>query len=182
MKQGSIFPILLLISSLALFFTFTDKKYKEAKVVKAEVASYDNALDNSKELQKIRDQLLLRYNNILDSDRKRLELLLPDNIDNIRLILDIDTIASRYGIVIKDLRFSPPPNDSESFDPVVPKIKSLDFSFSVSSDYITFLTFVRDLESSLRIMDIVQINFAGQESASQSFTNRTLTIRTYWLP
>lgn len=182
MTRSSIFPILLLVAAFGLFFSFTDQKYEDAKAVAAEVKKYDEALDKSKELQKIRDELLGRYNAISNDDRKRLELLLPDNVDNIRLILDIDTIASRYGIVIKDLKINSSASNSEGFEATAPEIKSLDLSFSFASDYETFITFLRDLEDSLRIIDVAEIKFAAKDTLSTASATHNLTIRTYWLP
>ena len=181
MTKSSILPTLLLVVAVGLFFIFTDPKYKEIKNIKAEVANYDNALNNSKDLQKIRDALLIRYNNISSEDLKRLELLLPDTVENIRLVLDIDTIASRYGIVIKNLKLNSSP-ESQDFDPTAEEIKSVDLSFSVVSDYETFITFLRGLEESLRVIDIVEIKFNGRENISDVPATQDITIRTYWMP
>lgn len=182
MTKNSIFPILLLVAAAGLFFTFTDPKYQEIKATQAQIATYDNALNNSKDLQKIRDDLLTVYNSISREDLKRLELLLPDTVDNIRLVLDIDTIASRYGVVIKNLKLNSSPSTSGSFDPTPEKIKSLDLSFSVASDYETFIAFVRDLEESLRIIDLVEVKFVAQETSSNIAPDQSVTIRTYWMP
>ncbi len=181
MTKNSIFPILLFFTAIGLFFSFTDPKYQEIKKIQAEVSAYDNTLNNSKDLLKIRDNLLAVYNNISREDLKRLELLLPDNVDNIRLVMDIDTIASRYGVVIKNLKFKSSPS-SENFDPKVEKIKSLDLSFSVDSGYETFLAFIRDLEDSLRIIDLVEIKFIAKETSSNIEPTQNVTIRTYWMP
>src|SRR3989338_11599292 len=104
MTKSSIIPMLLLVAAVGLFFTFTDPKYQEIKNIQAQIATYDTALDNSKNLLKIRDGLLLIYNSISSENLNRLELLLPDTVDNIRLVLDIDTIASRHGIIVKNLK------------------------------------------------------------------------------
>lgn len=184
MTKSSILSTLLLVAAVGLFFSFTDPKYKDIKNIKAEVSNYDNALNNSKDLQKVRDALLVRYNNISSEDLKRLELLLPDTVDNIRLVLDIDTIASRYGIVIKNLKLnsSSESSKSEGFDPTVKEIKSVDLSFSVVSDYDTFVAFLRDLEESLRVIDIVEIKFNARENVSNVPATQDVTIRTYWMP
>lgn len=179
MNFRSVTPILLIIAAIALFFTYIDPTYSDVKTLQAEVASYDDALNKSKELQQIRDALLARYNTFSTDDLKRLELLLPDTVDNIRLVLDIDTIASRYGLVIKDLKITPSSQTQDSFTPAVDQIKSVDLSFSVVSDYSTFLTFMRDLQDSLRIVDINRIDFVVGD---RGVTTYNVTVRTYWLP
>lgn len=177
----SIFPIALLASAIGLFWTYIDPAYQDVKTIQAEVANYDDALTKSKELQRIRDDLLSRYNTFSTDDLKRLELLLPDTVDNIRLVLDIDTIASRFGVVIRDLKISGASNNTspDTFNPGVDQIKSVDLTFSVTADYKVFLEFMRNLQDSLRIIDVVGINFTVPEKGLATYV---VTIRTYWLP
>ncbi len=169
-------PIILLITSGILFLTFIDPRYKEAQVVAAEVKEYDDALTRSNELLKLRDGLIERESAISEDDRDRLEYLLPDTVDNIRLVIDIDTIASRYGMVIKDLRISAAPsspNDSTE------AIKSVLFEFSVTADYERLLALLRDLQDSLRVVDIEKIDFSVSDKSSVN--QYRIAIRTYWL-
>jgi hypothetical protein len=172
-------PILLLLAAIALFVTYIDPTYQDTKIIKTEVASYDDALNKSKELLRIRDTLLAKYNTFSTDDLKRLELLLPDTVDNIRLVLDIDTIASKYGLTITNLNLSQSLPTDASFNPTSNEIKSVDLSFAVSSDYPTFLKFIRDLQDSLRIIDILNIGFTVTDKTINTYN---VTIRTYWLP
>ncbi len=184
LSRNLITPIIMLVTSAALFWTVIDPHYQDIKTVNAEIAQYDDALNKSKELQRIRDSLLEKYNLFSPDDLKRLDLLLPDTVDNIRLILDIDTIAARYGAVIRDLSLSAPTGpsiQSSSGD----EIRSVDLKFSISADYDTFLKFIRDLQDSLRIVDIVNLSFkAGSTESIRGplYTQYAVTIRTYWLP
>ena len=58
------------------------------------MTSYNEALNNSKALEDKRDTLTAKYNTIDPNDLIKLQKLLPDNVDNIRLILEIGQIAS----------------------------------------------------------------------------------------
>src|SRR3989344_4525889 len=99
----ALLPLLFLFISLGLFFWFIDPEYAKIKLLRAEEAEFDQALDRSKELQTVRDQLLSRYNTFARSDVERLQKLLPDHVNNVRLILDLDGIASRYGMRIRNV-------------------------------------------------------------------------------
>lgn len=176
----SLYPIILVIAAIGLFWVYTDPAYGQAQGVKAQVADYDNALSKSKELQQLRDSLSARYASFSSDDLNRLQLLLPDTVDNIQLVLDIDTIAAQYGMVIRDLKLNAPETaGGASFDPNANDIHSVDLSFSVSSDYDTFLKFIKDLQDSLRIIDITNIQFQVPDKGAVPYT---VTIRTYWLP
>lgn len=69
------------------------------------MASYNEALNNSKALEAERDKLTQKYNSFDPENLSKLQKLLPDNVDNIRLILEIEKIASPYGMVLKNVKY-----------------------------------------------------------------------------
>ena len=172
-------PILLIALSGALLFLFISPTYDEVKVLKAEAASYDQALDNSRELQKVRDALLAKYNNFPNSDVDRLEKLLPDAVDNVKLVLDIDHISSKYGMVLRNVRVSEIGKDEKApLGPDTRDVGSVILSFAVSSSYDNFVNFIRDLEKSLRLVDLTAITF---KASDKDLTDYEISVKTYWL-
>ena len=103
---GRFFPFILILVSAGLLFMYVDPTYDEIKVMRAEAAERNEALSRAKELQTIRDELLARYNTFPPEDVVRLNRMLPDHIDNVRLIIDIDQVAARYGMRVSDLNLS----------------------------------------------------------------------------
>ncbi|TSC71923.1 MAG: hypothetical protein G01um101448_1068, partial [Parcubacteria group bacterium Gr01-1014_48] len=57
-------------------------------------------------------------------------------------------------------------------------LQSLSFEFNISSSYSQFLKFIKDLESSLRLVDIIGISLTAEEA---DFYDFTIKIATYWL-
>ncbi len=104
-----ILPIILITASFAIFFLFVIPFYGEISDLKAQIASYDQALSNSKALENERDKLTQKYNSITTSDLDRIKKLLPENVDNIRLILEIEKIASPFGMALRDVKYNPKP-------------------------------------------------------------------------
>ncbi|TSC71689.1 MAG: Uncharacterized protein G01um101448_1107, partial [Parcubacteria group bacterium Gr01-1014_48] len=90
----------LFLSSIGLFVVFIDPTYKENQVLLVERAKLTEALDKAHELQKVYEQLEEKDRSIAAGDLERLLRLLPDHVDNVRLIIDIDQIANRYGLTI----------------------------------------------------------------------------------
>src|SRR3989344_1966049 len=88
------FPIIFLAGAVGLFFWFIDPTYAQIKELRVEEAEFDNALTRARDLKEVRDELIKRYNAFLPSDISRLKKLLPDHVDNVRLIIDLDSIAS----------------------------------------------------------------------------------------
>ena len=174
-----IVPVLLLVLSGFAFFGYIDSAYENSQELSAREAEFDAALERSKELIAIRDALLSKYNTLPESDLERLRKLLPNNIDNIRLILDIDNIAARYGMSVVD--FSLGTTDTASGEAIGPgssEVGTVEFSFSTTAQYEVLKQFLMDLEDSLRLVDIVSMSFA---SSDNDLSQYSVTIRTYWL-
>lgn len=177
--MSNIVSIVLILASLGAFFGYIDPTYAEIKELSASKTAYTRALNNSKQLQAERDKFLQKYNAVPASDREKLLKLLPDNIDNVRLIIDIDEMARTYDMPIGDFAA-----DASSEAPGVIGAGQADYgtltlSFSVTASYDTFLAFMRDLERSLRIIDITSIAFSANDT-SQVY-DYSVTIKTYWL-
>lgn len=176
----ALLPILFVVIAAGIFFGFIDPAYNRVQDLRAEESQFNQALTRSKELQQVRDQLLSRYNTFSQNDLNRLEKLLPDNVDNVRLILDLDAIASRYGMRIRNVALQT--NESRAlrgqvgFDET--RFDSLIVSFSVTGSYDSFVSFLGDLERSLRLVDVNSISFTASPSGIYDYS---VALKTYWL-
>ena len=176
------FPIILILLSVGLFFTYIDPTYKDVKKIIIEEEKFDEALNKSKELQEIRNKLLSKYNTFSSNDLERLTKLLPDNVDNVRLILDIDYIASTYGMRIKNVSVSTiDERQAGTIGSSEAPYRSVNLSFSVMSSYENIIEFIKDIERSLRIVDITNISFTQPGDDSDNLYEYFIGIKTYWL-
>lgn len=196
----SLFAIILIAIAIAGFFVFANPLFSDINALKAQAVSYDQALANSKALENARDTLTQEENSISPDDLDRLEKLLPDNVDNIRLILEIEKVAQPYGMVLKDVKYDATQiaktgadaadsqvvqsGDTAAMNPKDYGIWNL--QFTTEGTYDSFLSFLRDLESNLRIIDIANIQFQSNSGSGatpgliQSYRYQ-FTIKTYWL-
>lgn len=178
------FPILFLLLAIGLFFVYIDPTYKTIQETLKEEEKFNHALDKSKELQEVRDRLLSSYNTFSKKELNRLSKLLPDHVDNVRLILDIDHIASLYGMRIKNLDISKKEEKKESIiGPDTALYQSVSLSFSIVSSYDILKNFIKDLEKSLRIVDITDISLASSKSilGEDDLYEYNISLKTYWL-
>ena len=130
-------PIILVIVAVGLFFFYIDPQWQKMKVLQATNAEYNNAIDQSNKLLKVRDSLLAKYNSFRPEDLTRLEKLLPNNIDNVRLIIDINSITSKYGASIKNVKLSTPSAEADVTNNS--GYRTMVLSFGVSTSYNNFL-------------------------------------------
>lgn len=176
--MSNIISIILLIASAGLFFGYIDPTYTDVKSKLAEKAEYDGALNRSKELQIERDKLLTKYNAMPKQDRDMLGKLVPDNIDNVRLIIDLDEIAKKYSMRVRNFR-ADSAEKSDTLGASNNPYGTLTLSFTTTASYNTFLAFLKDLEHSLRVIDVTAIAF--NSSDTNTLYDYNVTLKTYWL-
>ncbi len=184
-------PIILVVLAIGVYFTFTQGKLDELKTIKDVNAGYQQALNNSEKLIKVRDGVLKTYNNISQEDRERLEKMLPDNVDNVRLIIDANGVGSRHGLTLKNIKTSAtsanstnaqgaatPGSPRSNVVNVANTYDTVTLSFSVTTTYQTFIDLMKDLEASLRIMDISKITLTANDTGNYEYG---VELKTYWL-
>lgn len=174
----------------AIFFMYTQPTYDGVKQIKQQIREYDQALDKAAELQQLKQSFLSRYNAFNPTDIAHLQKMLPDHVDNVRLVLDLDNLAGRHGMALQNVVISNPVSDTGdgsvlgTIGAARQKFDSLTLRFSTSATYNSFVQFLEELESSLRVTDLVALNLVPDTSASDTSEPKyrfDITIRTYWL-
>ena len=188
-----IFPIILIGISVATFFVFTNPLYQDIVLLREEVAEYNQALNNSKALENERDKLTQKYNSIGGENLNKLEKLLPESVDNIRLVLELEKLALPHGMVLRDVQYDSTQKDSfvnlgviqgEVVNQNLRKdYGTWNLEFSTEGTYNNFLNFVEDLENNLRIVDIASVSFSSDSGLNtpSDVYKYNFKIRTYWL-
>ena len=173
--------IILLLLSVGLFYTFTNVQYRKVKDLRVLAGEYQNILENASAITDLRDALLVTYTAFPKEEINRLNKVLPDNVDTIRLALDLDGMASRYGISIKGIQTTIGATGDANLI-VLPEYAGVyekaTVSFSFISNYDNFKRLLADIEQSLRIMDVKSASFQAAESG---FYEYQISADTYWL-
>lgn len=176
-------PFLFLVTSGGLFLTWINPRYKEIQVAREEIARLEELNVKATTLRDDRARLLAKYQSIGDEQERRLMKLLPDHADNIQLLLDIKNAAATYGITIQDISL-----EGEGQKKVGKTTKVTESAlygetqvgFSVEARYPDFVSFLRDIEQSLRLVDVRELTVSQEESVSDR-QKYELTVATYWL-
>lgn len=182
-----IVPILFFIVSVGLFFTYIDPAYKKMQEIQALDARLDSALTKSREFQEARDALLARYEAFNIDDINRLQVLLPDSIDNVSLTLGVDTIAKTHNIELSEFDFREEVVSSSvgGQGAVGSPYRAVLLSFAATGSYADFVNFLRDLEKSLRIVDTHRIAVSASRTDARNAPDDSyfyeVTLKSYWL-
>ncbi len=185
----TIIAVVIFVVAGFVFFFYTKPAYATVGDLQAQIAQYQQALDKAAQLQALKQKLLARDNSFNPSDLSRLQTMLPDHVDNIGLILELDNLASHYGMALEnvDVATAQSGTSDQSAGAVVgasaQKYDSLTLHFATYGTYDNFRSFLTDLESSLRIVDLQALTLSAQGTPGSSATayHYDMTIKTYWL-
>lgn len=202
-----LFPIVLILVAIGLFFTYTHPTWSgpiaESKGI---ITSYDSALAAAKEFQRKEAQLAEDRAALPTEGLQRLEALLPDNVNNIQLILDLDALAARAGVQLSDFSITESNSASDTqqgagnlnaggagsgaSDPVMggtggglqlestSPVDSLEITVTAVGSYSAFRSFLESAEKSLRLLDVVGLSVSSEETGAYTYD---ITFRIYWL-
>ena len=195
-------PIILILASVGIFIVYTNPLYtddtgsmdpagKSIKELQSEEKDYLDALSKTREIELVRDGLLVKFNALDEGDKERILKLLPDHIDSVRLIIDINNIAARYGMSLSSIILSAPGvpsvpaakkssaqgnlsqessgNDAGAVSGIGPDSRlydSVKLGFNVFGPYENFLLFLTELEESLRVVDIISLSFGNNKESA----------------
>lgn len=175
----AILPIILIASSIAVFVMFTNKTYVEIKEVKSEIADYNIAFGKSREVLRKRGVLAEEYKRFSQTDLEAVKKILPDQVDNIQLVLDMDGIARSKGMELKNIKIDEEKISKDAaLGPQKNPYGSISVSFKTSGTYANFGAFLEKLEQSLRIVDVTALSFKSTETGIYDYS---VTLKTYWL-
>ncbi|MDO8552402.1 MAG: hypothetical protein Q7S01_02595 [bacterium] len=199
--------IIISIVSLALagaaFFMYTEPTYGKTQELQQVIEERNQALQKAGELKTLQDTLLSKFNAFDKGDLARLHKLLPDHVDNVRLILDLDRLAGTFGMAVQNVVISRSASEDAgktvigSLGSGKQNYDSLTLKFSTHGTYSNFIRFMESLESSLRIVDMVSLSISpdAQSASTASASGKAgtasrqaeysykydVTLRTYWL-
>jgi len=197
----ALIPIVGILIAVGLFFTYVQPTYREVQAVRAETAQYAEAITHALELQRRVSELKTRQNSISLADLERLEALLPDEIDEVAFLVDLNALVGKHTLGLgdilvvdsEDVESTNAPRSrrgsTEEEEVLQPaeggvdtaargKYRTLDVHFAVVGTYQDFRTFLSDLERSLVLMDVTDISF-GQDDAAE--TTYSVSVRLYSL-
>lgn len=172
--------LVLILLAFGLFYTFTSSQWEILKDKQNLAADYQSVINNVASIADTRDKLLTNYNAIPKTQMDKLARALPDNVDTVNLAVDLNNIASRYGISIKNIKIESNVDNAQLL--VLPQFagpyEKTTISFGFIANYTNFMSFLKDLEKNLRIMDMRSASFKITETSLYEYQ---LTIDTYWL-
>jgi hypothetical protein len=181
-------PIFSIIIALALFFLFIQPTFEEIQDVKKEYDEYQLARKAVGDFLTRLRSLSSQVDNLSAPDVERLESFVPERIDEIGMVVDLEALIESHNMAFGSIAVSEPPkidadldvaenNSTITFDN---DFRTTDISFTVIGTYEDMRSLLKDMERSLTLMEIMKLGFSSPASADDP-TVYTITIRTYSL-
>jgi len=184
--NSRILPILALLVAVSIFFWYIYPAWTgEITATKVAIANDKLALAAASEYSSQQNELASARNAIAPANLARLNAFLPDSVDNVGLILDLNALAARSGLSLSNIDVISSAGKSESArspgaasvsgtDP----ISSVDLSLSAVGTYQALQAFLVGVEKSARLLDIRDIVVKGSDTGVYSYQ---MAVRLYWL-
>lgn len=177
-------PVFLIIISLGLFFSYLKpawgalQEYQNLKITLAEAIQNYNLLD-----EKI-SAIQIKHRAVTASHYENLSQILPDAVNPIRFLVDVDKISKELDLTL--LSFVLPHQDrsvAKSIESTANTVKTAEISILLEGEYHDFKEFLKTIESSKTLTDVVSIGIEKKENEAKTGYNLVynITMKLYWL-
>lgn len=181
-------PFLSLIAAIGIFFAYVSPLWngRIAQATQA-ITEDDKALASAAAYVKRQNELAAEAAAIDPAALARLETFLPDSVNNVGLVLDLDALAERAGLALSSADVSAvndqetgaggagaPIAAGESIDPV----GTVDLTLAAKGTYDALQQFLQGVELSARLLDVTDLSVTGSDTGVYEYE---MTIRLYWL-
>lgn len=190
-----VLPFILFTISVGLFFSYIRPAIDVLGALSAQEDRVTQVLENSKNFERKRDALSAERDTISREKEARLKSILPDSIDVVRFIIHLDDLAKQHGILIRSFTFPRMGlRDTQAGGTAQESgVVSALFTLDVLTTYDQFKGFLKDIEKSSALMDVVSLGIdvpaelplpAGSKEPAETTAKKqvyTLGIQRYWL-
>ncbi len=184
-------PFLSIITAIVVGFFFVKPMYEDIKSIQAETTQYRDAVAKASESNRKLQELLQKKNSFSAGELERVDLIAPDVISQVRVLVDLENLAKKHNmlfgnVVLAGDSMEDSSSDSESAENLETSgslsfdndFVFSDISFGLIGSYEQFLSILSDLERSLSIMEIIKLDFVSLPGNLQQYD---LVIRVYGL-
>lgn len=176
-------PILSILIAIVIVYAFVRPMYTEIQVLQLESVQYEDALEEAGNFNRLLDSLIAEKNSFSASELERINMLVPNEIDEVQALVDIEALAENSNLEFGQTEHTTADgeinsgNSEGSTMPVEAEMRSI--TFNVLGDYEDFKTFLAGLERSLVLMEVTHISFGVEE---EGITTYNVTVRLFGQP
>lgn len=184
----AITPFLIIAVCIGMYFVYMKPQLESINQKREKYAEYKNVLSRVQEISAIRDSLTQTYENISQDHKDKLDILIPAKFDSVLFANDLNGMAEKYNLEIDrittDYKNIPGlTQDNAAENPEI-VFKTITSQFHLTGTYDEFIAFLQELESSLRLLDVISLlvrPITTERGLISNDLDYTVTIKTYSL-
>lgn len=183
--NNRILPFIALFAAIGIFFFYIRPTWSGSiAAVKSAIALDIQALVAADQYATQQNTLASARNAIDPEHLTRLSTFLPDSVDNVGLILDLNALAARSGLSLSNIDVTTEVGPSAaSAGQGLPAaganpVGSIDLSLSAIGTYAALQSFLVGVERSARILDVRDVVVRGSDTGVYNYQ---MSLRLYWL-
>ena len=178
----AITPIVATLIGILVFFYYIKPTMDEVSAIQAETEEYADAVRNAGEFNNTLQSLVQKKNSFSALEIDRLEALVPDDVNEVKLLVDLKEMAVQHNMLFGNVSVNEGDDlgtsQGGSALDIEEDFTSSDISFSLIGTYDQFKALLADIERSLVLMEVTDISFSSEIGNLQQYG---VTIRTYAL-
>lgn len=166
--------ILLAGGGIFLLRSYVQPELADVQRIRTEQAVVSDAISNAREVIRLRDELLARYNSISPADIDKIRKFLPAGSAISELFIDIDTMIIESGITVTKIAFEENatlPAETEG------GAQALTVTLAVEGTYEQFRSLLSIIEKNIRLIDVVGLTLQKPTDAPIGFE---IVLRSYY--
>jgi len=183
-------PIFALFIAIGIFFAYVSPTWNgPIATTRAAIEADKKTIAAAKEYAEKQNELASARNEIDPANLERLAVFLPDSVNNVGLILDINALAARSGLALSNIDTLNAPRAAENGGTYVGEgggalsarsdpVSLVDLSLSAIGTYTGLQSFLLGLEKSARLLDVRDIVVKGSDTGVYTYQ---MNVRLYWL-
>ncbi|MFA7216418.1 MAG: type 4a pilus biogenesis protein PilO [Candidatus Paceibacterota bacterium] len=184
MRSG-LTPIIIIIICIATYYLYLSPSYADLKMVMEDRDKFADVLEKAKNISTKRDEVLSEYKSIPVDDIEKMKKVVPVNFDGPSLANDINSLASRYNTSIDsfDYALTSENNSEVALEEQKPTpYQKIKVSFTMDATYPQFVSFLKDLEKNLQLIDVYSIKVVpNSQNEDSSILGFSVEANTYSL-
>lgn len=183
--NSRILPFIALVAAIGIFFFYISPTWSGSiAATKSAITLDDQALAAADQYTMQQNTLASARNAIDPAYLVRLSTFLPDSVDNVGLILDLNALAARSGLSLSNIDVNANASTaSASAGQGLPAagvnpVGSIDLSLSAVGTYAALQSFLAGVERSARLLDVRDVVVRGSDTGVYNYQ---MSLRLYWL-
>lgn len=169
----SLMVILVMVIFLTAGYFLIWPEYQKLSDNKNKLVTEKETLENQNRTLADLQKLFNNYEDISAANKEKIMSMLPREVDEPGLFTLLETLAGRNGMVVlaADITIKDPAADLKNLG-----LKEVNLAINLTGgEYFNLKSFLSDLETNLRLMDVISVNYTPEASSI------ILNIKTYRL-